>query len=174
MLLMSVDTQSLSLLIFPSPILLQRASEVDASDRNVQEVARRMIEMMFEQNGIGLAAPQVGLSWRLFVTRNPEDEESGVAWMNPTLEVTSTDDSIEEEGCLSLPEIRVDIRRPTGIQISGFDVNGDPAQESSDEFIARVWQHENDHLDGILIINKMSSMDRLINRRLIRNLERAV
>lgn len=174
MLLMSVDTQSLSLLIFPSPILLQRASEVDASDRNVQEVARRMIEMMFEQNGVGLAAPQVGLSWRLFVTRNPEDKESGVAWMNPTLEVTSTDDDIEEEGCLSLPEIRGDVRRPTGIQISGFDVNGDPAQESSDEFIARVWQHENDHLDGILIINKMSSMDRLINRRLIRNLERAV
>jgi peptide deformylase len=174
MLLMSVDTQSLSLLIFPSPILLQRASEVDASDRNVQEVARRMIEMMFEQNGVGLAAPQVGLSWRLFVTRNPEDKESGVAWMNPTLEVTSTDDDIEEEGCLSLPKIRGDVRRPTGIQISGFDVNGDPAQESSDEFIARVWQHENDHLDGILIINKMSSMDRLINRRLIRNLERAV
>jgi len=174
MLLMSVDTQSLSLLIFPSPILLQRAGEVDASDRNVQEVARRMIEMMFEQNGVGLAAPQVGLSWRLFVTRNPEDKESGVAWMNPTLEVTSTDDDIEEEGCLSLPEIRGDVRRPTGIQISGFDVNGDPAQESSDEFIARVWQHENDHLDGILIINKMSSMDRLINRRLIRNLERAV
>ena len=174
MLLMSVDTQSLSLLIFPSPILLQRASEVDASDRNVQEVARRMIEMMFEQNGVGLAAPQVGLSWRLFVTRNPEDKESGVVWMNPTLEVTSTDDDIEEEGCLSLPEIRGDVRRPTGIQISGFDVNGDPAQESSDEFIARVWQHENDHLDGILIINKMSSMDRLINRQLIRNLERAV
>jgi peptide deformylase len=94
--------------------------------------------------------------------------------MNPTLKVTSTDDDIEEEGCLSLPEIRGDVRRPTGIQISGFDVNGDPAQESSDEFIARVWQHENDHLDGILIINKMSSMDRLINRRLIRNLERAV
>jgi peptide deformylase len=174
MLLMSVDTQSLSLLIFPSPTLLQRAGEVDASDRNVQEVARRMIEMMFEQNGVGLAAPQVGLSWRLFVTRNPEDKESGVAWMNPTLKVTSTDEDIEEEGCLSLPEIRGDVRRPTGIQISGFDVNGDPAQESSDEFIARVWQHENDHLDGILIINKMSSMDRLINRRLIRNLERAV
>jgi peptide deformylase len=81
--------------------------------------------------------------------------------------------AIEEEGCLSLPEIRCDIRRPIGIQIAGFDAMGQSAEMSSEDFLARVWQHEYDHLDGILIINKMSAMDRLVNRKLIRNLERA-
>ena len=79
-----------------------------------------------------------------------------------------------EEGCLSLPEIRGNVRRPVGIKITGWNALGEPAEMTSEEFIARVWQHENDHLDGILIIDKMSAMDRLVNRRAIRDLERSV
>jgi len=176
MFVMAIDPQSLSLMFYPAAILQERASEVDESDPNVQAVAKRMIEMMFEQNGVGLAAPQVGLPWRIFVTRDtdsPEGEESGTAWINPNLEIICDELSVDEEGCLSLPDIRGDIRRPSGIRISGFDATGSPIEMESDEFIARVWQHENDHLDGILILDKMSAMDRLVNRRLIRSLERA-
>ncbi len=172
MIFMSVDPHSLTLHIYPSPILMERGSEVDPTNQNVQEVATRMVEMMFEHNGVGLAAPQVGLPWRIFVTRDPEDEESAHVWMNPVLEVIESPIQSDEEGCLSLPEIRGEIKRPTAIRISGHDVDGKPRTEESDEFIARIWQHENDHLNGILIIDKMSVMDRLVNRKLIRDLER--
>ncbi|MBC8309664.1 MAG: peptide deformylase [Phycisphaerales bacterium] len=173
---MPVDPQSLSLHIYPSATLLHSAQEVDPSDPNVQAVGQRMIEMMFEHSGVGLAAPQVGLSWRVFVTRDSsseEDEIKGCVWINPRLEVICDELEVDEEGCLSLPEIRADIRRPSGIRISGFDCNGKPQEMTSNDFMARVWQHENDHLDGILILDKMSAMGRLVNRRLIRNLERA-
>jgi peptide deformylase len=146
--------------------------DIDPSDAIVQSVARRMIEIMLEQQGIGLSAPQVGLPWRLFVTRDPENEECGIAWINPRLEVTNKEIVSDEEGCLSLPEIRGEVRRPAGIQISGHGIDGQPITTQSDDFIARVWQHENDHLDGILITDKMSTMDKLVNRRLIRTLER--
>jgi peptide deformylase len=148
------------------------AKEVDPSDEDVQAVARRMIELMFEHNGVGLAAPQVGLSWRIFVTRDPEDEHAAHAWMNPSIEIMHGDIGSDEEGCLSLPEIRGEIKRPAAIRITGYDADGKCKTEESDEFISRIWQHENDHLDGILIIDKMSVMDRLVNRKLIRDLER--
>jgi peptide deformylase len=172
MIFMPVGPLSLTLQIYPSNILMERAQEVDPADENVQAVARRMIEMMFENRGVGLAAPQVGLPWRLFVTRDPEDESIGHAWVNPVIEVIDGTIESEEEGCLSLPEIRCNIKRPLGIRISGYDLQGEHVLTESDEFIARIWQHENDHLDGVLIIHKMSAMDRLVNRKLIRDLER--
>ena len=169
---MTIDVTTLSIVYYPNDILRQIADEVDPNDANVQEVARRMIELMFEHNGVGLAAPQVGLPWRLFVTQDLENEGEGVVWMNPVLETCDDTAELEEEGCLSLPEIRADIRRPIGIRISGFDACGQAHSCESDDFIARVWQHENDHLDGVLIIDKMSAMDRLVNRKLIKQLER--
>jgi peptide deformylase len=147
--------------------------EVDPSDPTVQAVARKMVEIMLEFNGVGLAAPQVGLAWRLFVTRDPDNEEGGIAWINPVIDLLCDEVESDEEGCLSLPEIRGDIRRSINIRISGPDIDGNHSSQESDGFMARVWQHENDHLDGILIIDKMSKMDKLVNRRLIRNLERA-
>ena len=173
MIFMSVEPLSLTLHAYPSSILKEVAVEVDPKDENVQAVAKRMIELMFEHRGVGLAAPQVGLPWRLFVTRDEEDESVANVWINPTLEVTEPTVESDEEGCLSLPEIRGQIKRPIGIKITGFDGDGDERSVESCEFMARVWQHENDHLDGILIIDKMSTMDRLVNRKLIRDLERS-
>ncbi len=169
---MTIDVSSLSIVFYPNVILRQKASEVEPNDINVQEVARRMIELMLESNGVGLAAPQVGLPWRLFVTQDLENKGKGIVWMNPILETIDDTVEIEEEGCLSLPEIRADIRRPVGVRISGFNVEGKAHSQESDDFIARVWQHENDHLDGVLIIDKMSAMDKLVNRKIIKNLER--
>ena len=169
---MPVDPISLTLAVYPAPILRECAKDVDASDPSVHAVAMRMVEMMFEHHGVGLAAPQVGLPWRLFVTRDPDDEDKAMVWINPSLEVTDSAFDLEEEGCLSIPEIRCDIRRPIGIKISGWDENGNPVETTSDSFISRVWQHEYDHLNGILILDKMSAMDRLVNRRQIKRLER--
>ena len=171
---MTVDPHTLALILHPSEVLRDKASEVDPADPNVQAVAKRMISLMVEHEGAGLAAPQVGLSWRLFVTRNPEDVDEALVWVNPTLEIVNAEVESSEEGCLSLPEIRGNVRRPVGIKLTGWNALGEPAEMTSEDFIARVWQHENDHLDGILIIDKMSAMDRLVNRRAIRELERSV
>ena len=95
-------------------------------------------------------------------------------WLNPTLHIICDEIEAEEEGCLSIPDIRCDIKRPIGIRISGWDATGKPIEMESDQFIARIWQHENDHLDGILILDKMNAMDRIVNRRQIKYLERAI
>ena len=171
---MTLNPLTLSLILYPSEVLRKKAIEVDPANPEVQAVARRMMELMVELDGAGLAAPQVGLEWRIFVTRDPENASGAVAWINPTLEIVNVEIETTQEGCLSLPEIHGNIRRPVGIKISGWDANGEPVQMTSEEFIARVWQHENDHLDGVLIIDKMSAMDRLVNRRAIRDLERSV
>ncbi|MDP7006037.1 MAG: peptide deformylase [Phycisphaerales bacterium] len=169
---MTVDPKSLVLILHPEPILRKRANEVNPDDSIVRKVAQKMVEIMFENHGAGLAAPQVGLPWRIFVTRDPDNEELGIVWINPKIETIGDECDSEEEGCLSLPDVRGNIRRPVSIKISGHNIDGKLVDMESDDFIARVWQHEHDHLDGVLIIDKMSAMDRLINRRLIRDLER--
>jgi len=171
---MQVDPQTLSLVFYPSDVLRKKAQEVDPSDSNVQAVANRMMELMVDHDGAGLAATQVGLEWRLFVTRDPDDPEKAIAWMNPSLEVVNAEVESAEEGCLSLPDILGNVRRPRGIKITGWNAHGEKVEITSEKFIARVWQHENDHLDGVLIIDKMSAMDRLVNHRAIRNLERSL
>ena len=169
----TVDPKSLVLILHPDPILRRCAQEVDPDNPNVREVAEKMIEIMFRHHGAGLAAPQVGLSWRIFVTRDPEDEEVGIVWINPKIESIGEESDSDEEGCLSLPDIRGNIRRPVSIKISGHNIDGKLVVMESEGFISRVWQHEHDHLEGTLIIDRMSAMDRLVNRRMIRDLERS-
>ena len=171
---MTVDPLTLSLVFHPADVLRQKAEPVDPASTHVQAVARRMMDLMVEHEGVGLAAPQIGLPWRLFVTRDPDNAENAIAWINPTLEAVSSEIESAEEGCLSLPDILGHVRRSVEIKITGWDGSGQPAEMTSGEFIARIWQHEYDHLNGVLIIDKMSAMDRLVNRRAIRNLERSI
>ena len=169
---MDIDPGNLKILTHPHPTLRAQAKPVEQVDDVVRAVAARMLELMDEAEGIGLAAPQVGLAWRLFVTRDPDHEDQGIVWINPELEVTDAGTEVDEEGCLSLPGVLVNVNRPLGIRIRGLNEQGQVVESESSEHIARVWQHEHDHLDGVLIIDRMSSMDRLRNRRAIRDLER--
>lgn len=169
---MAIDVKNLTIRHYPDPILREKASEVDPSDEDVQAVAARMIDMMFEANGAGLAAPQVGLPWRLFVTRDPEDEEGALVWINPVVTALDDDALPDTEGCLSLPEIEVEVARPMRARISACGVDGERFEVESD-VLARVWQHEADHLDGILIIDKMTTMERIKNRKKLKMLKKA-
>lgn len=171
---MPVDPRTLTLLLHPNDMLRQKADSVDPSDSEVHAVARRLMELMVQHEGAGLAAPQVGLPWRIFVTRDPENSDNAIAWINPALEIVTPELITEEEGCLSLPHVLGNVCRPVGIKITGWNVDGEPSQMTSEDHLARVWQHEYDHLEGILIIDKMSAMDRLVNRRAIRTLELSV
>jgi len=156
---------------YPHPALHVAATRVDPDDPQVKAVARRMIELMHDARGVGLAAPQVGLSWRLFVANPSNEPGEDRVFINPTLTDASHESRSHEEGCLSLPGITCDILRPTRITVHAIDLDGKSFTLTSDQLPARVWQHEYDHLEGILIIDKMTPMDRMANRKAIRELE---
>ncbi len=172
---MDVDLNTLSILLHPAESLRRQTHRVDVVDERIRGIAYRMIELMRAHEGIGLAAPQVGLSLRLFVTRHAEDREQpgGLVYINPTIEVLDGTVVEDLEGCLSLPDIDVLVRRPVSVRLRATGLDGEEIVEESDEHFARVWQHEVDHLDGVLIIDRMNTMERLRNRKAIRALERA-
>ena len=156
-------SETLSLIHHPNPILSQKAKAVSGFDGiatvdnpEIQEIAQKMIRIMKTNGGVGLSAPQVGLPWRLFVTIDPRNLEGGVVWINPSIEtVGGKGFKSEFEGCLSLPGVQHRVRRANVVRIKGYDENGKYVERvSSSPILARIWQHEYDHLNGILIIDK--------------------
>lgn len=192
---MATDPASWRIRTYPAPVLRKRAEAVGAVDEAVRGAAVRMIKLMREAEGIGLAAPQVGLSWRLFVAHVPrraaEDgepecevvgdggrDEGVLTWtpepmvfVNPELSGFSRDLEPFEEGCLSLPGITGDVRRPSSCTVSALDLDGAAFSVRAGGLLARCVQHECDHLDGVLIIDKMSLPHRMRNRSSLRSLE---
>ncbi|MFG0258065.1 MAG: peptide deformylase [Phycisphaerales bacterium JB043] len=180
---MSIDPGSLSIVSYPDPVLKRKAEPVDAITDEVRAVALRMIDLMHEAEGIGLAAPQVGLSWRLFVAHVPPDEsrlladdpmtatEIPLVFLNPRLHDFEGDLEPFEEGCLSLPDIRGEVRRPPRVSVSATDLEGSEFTLRTDDLLARCMQHEHDHLDGVLIIDRMTQLSRMKTRSAIKNLE---
>ena len=171
---MAIDPASLLIECYPATILRTRASEITEVTDEVRAVAERMLWLMHQAEGIGLAAPQVGVPWRLFVTRHPDDRhgEGGQIMINPTIEVTDATPVEDTEGCLSLPDIDVTVRRPVAVRLSATDLDGNPVIDERDDHFARVYQHEYDHLEGVLIIDRMNTMERLRNRKALRQLKR--
>ncbi len=169
---MSVDVARLQILHFPAPVLRTVAQPIDAIDDTVAAVAARMLDLMHEADGAGLAAPQVGLSWRMFVTK-ADDRRPDLVYVNPGLGELDSEFAVREEGCLSLPAITAEVRRPASATMTALDLAGREFTLRDDGLLARVWQHEIDHLDGVLIIDKMTPMDRIANRKPLKELEAA-
>ncbi len=156
--------------IWPDPVLLAKASEVSTFDEPLISLAEAMIETMYSADGVGLAAPQVGHSIRMFVADPQATEEPAPqVFINPEITMSGEIES-SEEGCLSIPDIRVQVRRPVLATIRAQDLAGDWFELQSDDFPARVWQHEFDHLEGTMILDRMSPMDRLATRKAIKAL----
>ena len=156
---MTVKPADLMILQYPAAALRAPARAITKIDQHVKDVAQRMIDLMHEASGVGLAAPQVGLNWRMFVTDAPDDGGPKV-FINPKLTDFSPTRSFSEEGCLSLPGIHIEIERPIGATITALDLEGKQFSIASEEFVARVWQHEFDHLNGVLIIDRISAEER--------------
>jgi len=194
-----VNPAHLGVIHYPDPVLRRKADPIPEVTPEVRAVARRMLELTKQHEGIGLAAPQVGLSWRLFVTSVPlgvGDEDDAVGpdrggplappapdaipngrpeptiYINPVLSEPDGRSVSRSEGCLSLPDIRGDVLRPPTITITATDLEGTRFTLRGTGLLARCWQHEMDHLDGVLIIDRMSQMSRLKNRSAIKDLER--
>jgi len=171
---MSIEVSKLHIIRYPDPALKKNAEPIDSIDDTVRAVANRMIELMYEAEGVGLAAPQVGLSWRLFVMAgNEEADRPDMVFINPKLTVTSHELAVREEGCLSIPGVSVEVRRPSGVEIAAQNMEGESFTMRDDDYLARVWQHETDHLNGVLIIDRMSPMDRLATRKTLKELRAA-
>ena len=170
---MPVRPAQLRIVHYPDPALRAPTREVDPASPDVGEVAKRMLELMHEAPGVGLAAPQVGLDWRLFVANaHPEhDPAHDRVFCNPVLRDPTRETEALEEGCLSLPDVEVEVRRPVGITIDAVGLDGEPFSLTAQGLEARIWQHETDHLDATLIIDRMSPMDRMGNRKALKALE---
>ncbi|MSR29650.1 MAG: peptide deformylase [Phycisphaerales bacterium] len=162
-----------ALVLHPDPILRRKAEPVARVDSRLQELAYEMISIMALERGFGLAAPQVGESVRLFVTQGMAEGDLPIVYVNPRFIAVDGALEGEEEGCLSLPAIRGQVRRQKHVVIEAQDLTGLTFRLEADDWHARCWQHEMDHLDGILIIDRMSAIDRLVNRKKLRALEAA-
>lgn len=168
---MALTAPELRIVFYPDPALRAVAEPIATIDERVRSVAGRMIELMHEARGVGLAAPQVGLGWRLFVANPTGEPGDDTVFINPVLSNPSRETEPHEEGCLSIPEVRAQITRPRRITITATGLDGRAFEMTSDELPARVWQHENDHLDGVLILDKMTRFDKMANRKLVKELE---
>jgi peptide deformylase len=162
--------EDLKIISWPDPRLLKQSLPVEVFNDDLLALALRMRELMREAKGVGLAAPQVGHNIRLFVigpTGNPEDER---VYVNPVLSDLAGDQE-GEEGCLSLPGITARIVRADSARIDARDLEGRPIQDLRDQYIARIWQHELDHLDGRLLMDRMGIAARLGSRKKLKDLE---
>jgi peptide deformylase len=182
---MAVDAGALRILLYPHPSLRRRGEPIGEVTDEVRAVAARLIELMREAEGVGLAGPQVGLAWRIFVAdvpaadgRSPDSDpptatDGPRVYINPVLSEPIGQVEAGEEGCLSIPDILGDVLRPLAISISATDLEGRRFSSAGAGLLARCWQHEVDHLDGVLILDRMTQMSRLKNRAAIRDMERA-
>ncbi|NOT02566.1 MAG: peptide deformylase [Phycisphaerales bacterium] len=160
----------LRIVMYPAAVLRKRCAPIKGFDDGLAELAQRMIALMHEARGVGLAAPQVGVSHRLFVCNATGQPDDDTVWVNPVL--SDLEGSVEaDEGCLSIPGVNVPKRRAARARLRGFDVHGRPSEATATELLARIWQHESDHLNGVLVIDGMSEAAELANRRAIKQLE---
>ena len=152
---------------YGDPVLRSRALEIDRFDGSLIDEVRRMGELMHDAYGIGLAATQVGVMHRLLVYRT-EMEGAVAALANPVLEWASKETESAEEGCLSLPGVAVEVDRPIHVRVRAQDERGNPITVEASGLEARVIQHEMDHLDGVLILDRTSRDQRKQAMRALR------
>src|SRR5690348_12502452 len=160
----------LKIIYYPDPRLKKISAPVAEFDQSLKDLASQMFALMREEKGVGLAAPQVARNIRLFVmnaTGNPEDDR---VYVNPQLADAEGDEE-GEEGCLSIPELRVKVPRSKSLRMTAVDLQGNPIEEKADGFVARIWQHETDHLNGVLLTDRMGPVAKIANRALLKDLE---
>ncbi len=143
------------------PTLRKRAEEITEFTDDLYDLADNMVDTMIENEGIGLAGPQVNIARRIFVIDLSliDEEKDPQAYINPKIISTENLETMEE-GCLSIPDVRSDVSRPFALEVEYQTLDGETVREKMDGLLARVFQHENDHLDGVLFIDKIPPIER--------------
>ena len=160
----------LKIILYPDPRLKKVSLPVETFDAGLKELAARMLELMRQHRGVGLAAPQVGQNVRMFVMNHTGELKDDRVYVNPVLtEAEGAEDG--EEGCLSIPGLNVQIERSKTLRMQARDVEGNPIEQTETGYVARIWQHEFDHLNGTLLTDRMGAVAKMTNRRLLKELE---
>lgn len=157
----------------PHPALRYASRPVERIDDELRAVVRAMFPLMYESRGVGLAANQVGLPFRIFilnVTADPEQKDQERVFINPEI-VKRHSWADEEEGCLSLPGLYAKVRRPKKVRVRAFDLAGEQVEVEADDLLGRALQHETDHLDGKLFIDYLGPLARHNIKGAIREFE---
>ena len=156
--------------VIGDPVLREHALEVETFDRALRKLAKRMISIMHDAPGVGLAAPQVGTLQRLLVYDVEDDPK---VLVNPVLDEFSDENEESDEGCLSVPGVTMPVERPVEVRVRAFDATGEPLEFRAEGFEARVIQHEYDHLEGVLIVDRTTRSARAAALRELRDREDA-
>ncbi len=159
-----------SLTLYPDPLLRKVAEPVAAFDSELRAIVAAMYERMNKSKGVGLAAPQVGLKRRILVLNPTGEPADDLTLVNPTIVGRSGPETFFDEGCLSFPGIYAEVRRPENCRVKAFDVEGRPIEAEYSGFVSRIIQHEYDHLEGVLLVDRMSPADKLRNRTALEEL----
>ena len=157
--------------VYGDPALRENTEVVTDFDENLRDLVDNMIETMFEDNGVGLAAPQIGISKKIAVIDLSFGEEIGnvMTLINPEILETEGKCSIEE-GCLSVPGIYEGVLRPENVRVRYQDINGNELEKDIDGLLSRVIQHESDHLEGVLFVDRLSAVKRNLLAKTLRSL----
>src|SRR5215471_1707782 len=150
--------EDLEIIHYPDPKLRKISEPVERFDDNLRTLVAKMFELMRAHKGVGLAAPQVGQNIRLFIMNPSGEAGDDRVYVNPTLSEPAGSEEEGEEGCLSLPEILGKIMRTKTLRMDAQDLEGNPFTDTQSGYIARIWQHEFDHLNGTLIIDRMGAL----------------
>ncbi len=163
--------------VYGDPLLRKKAKEVAKDFEGLNEIIENMWETMYSSDGVGLAAPQVGKSIRIFLVdassaadEEPELEDFKKVFINPEIIECSGDEWVMNEGCLSLPEIREDVKRPDYVRVKYFDENFELHDEEFTGYAGRIIQHEFDHLEGILFIDYLSPLRKRLLKSKLRDI----
>lgn len=157
----------LAIRIYPDPVLKQKTEDVRHTDRSLRSLIPHMVETMKKNQGIGLAAPQVGISKNIIIVTEGEE---GHAFLNPRITEQSKEKERDEEGCLSLPGLFVKVSRSKHIEVAARTSDGKEVRIVAKGLAARIFQHEIDHIQGKLIIHRISPLNRWKLRHQLKNL----
>lgn len=166
-----VKPENCHLTRYPAPVLNKAAEPIADIDDNVRRLAAKMIDIMLENKGLGLAGPQAGVALRIFVVSLDGTKQNAKVYINPTL---IPDAQLEpmQEGCLSLPGIFTKVRRHRECSVKATGLDGKEFTEQAEGLLARVFQHECDHLDGVLIIDRIGEVAKIAFRARLKELKK--
>jgi peptide deformylase len=171
---MDIMQPPLKIVHYPHPSLRHPAVPLTSIDEKLRNVASKMLELMYEHRGLGLAAPQVGVPFQMFVANyagDPEQRQLEGVYINPV--VIERKGSVEgEEGCLSFPKLWQKVRRAKTVTVQAYTLQGELITLECSDLPARIWQHEIDHLHGVLYIDKFGPIGKLASRGALREFER--
>ena len=165
-----IDVEKCKLTRYPAPVLAEPTKPIDPIDESVRHLADRMIDIMIESGGVGLAGPQAGVDLQIFVVSPDGTREKAKVYINPEIEVSGGLDG-HDEGCLSLPGLFARIKRHRKCTVTATDLDGNRFSETGEGLIARAFQHEYDHLQGRTIKDRMNRVQQIAARRRLKELE---